>query len=131
MSRFKPLPPDDLGFGTNGTTINKVSGSVLNESNSSKNKSLGLNGTVEPVEPQNNQVTEDQSLKKIGGVEVATEDISRDILSPEALGMIKCQNCTYWWERCRHPTLFNGRWPVFEDDRWRRCKGYEPKKQSQ
>lgn len=130
MSRFKPLPPDDLGFGTSGTTTDRVGGSVFNEFNSNKNNNLSTNGTVEPLEPENKQVTESQNLKKSGGVEVATKDISRDILSPESLGMIKCQNCSHWWARCRHPTLFNGRWPVFEDDRWRRCKGYEPKKQN-
>lgn len=39
-------------------------------------------------------------------------------------GMVQCCQCSYWWNRCRHPDKFRGRWPELHADRWRRCSQY-------
>lgn len=127
MSRFKPLPPDNSDIGTSGTSPINGLGSAFYDDNINKNNSLPSGGTVEPVEPLNKQVTEKKHANVCGGVAVATKDISRDFLTNEDLGMVKCGLCGYWADRCRHPDLFKGRWPVLDHTTWRRCKEYQSK----
>lgn len=44
--------------------------------------------------------------------------------TPADDGMVQCRQCSYWWNRCRHPDKFSGRWPELHPDRWRRCVEY-------
>ena len=125
MSRFKPLPIDDLASGADGTRRAEGLGSTYEGDNINKNNSLPSAGIVEPLEPQNKQVTGRKIADVCGGVAVATRDISRDFLTSDELGMVRCGLCGYWAGRCRHPDLFNGRWPVLDHTIWRRCKGYQ------
>lgn len=45
--------------------------------------------------------------------------------TPADDGMVRCRACAHWWQRCRHPSLHNGRWAWFDPKLWRRCVGFK------